>query len=60
MNTSINETDLSNYDLQAIIKRANKERALYVKEMHSAAYKKLIGLLSAELPKFIPGPLAHS
>ncbi|WP_372741165.1 hypothetical protein [Neptunomonas sp.] len=60
MNTSINKTDLTDDDLQAIIKRAKKARALYVKKMHSAAYKKLIDLLSAELPKFIPSPLAHS
>lgn len=60
MNTSVNQTDLINHDLQAIIKQARKERALYIKEFHAAVFKKLINLLSAELPKFIPGPLAHS
>ncbi|MBR9868504.1 MAG: hypothetical protein GYB20_15415 [Oceanospirillales bacterium] len=54
-----NDTDYINYDLNAIVEEANELRAAYLKETLSDASKKLINLFSAELPEFIPGPLAH-
>lgn len=54
-----NDTDYINYDLNAIVEEANELRAAYLKEILSDVSKKLINLFSAELPEFIPGPLAH-
>ncbi|MBQ0756903.1 MAG: hypothetical protein KBT66_09990 [Amphritea sp.] len=53
------DAEFINYDLNAIVEEANIARAAYLKEILSNASKKLISLFSAELPKFIPGPLAH-
>lgn len=54
-----NDTDYINYDLNAIVEEANELRAAYLKQILSDVSKKLINLFSAELPEFIPGPLAH-
>ena len=59
MNTSINETDFINYDLQAIIKQAKLDRALHLKAVGATVYKALINMLSVEF-KSIPSALAHS
>ncbi|WP_296060413.1 hypothetical protein [uncultured Amphritea sp.] len=59
MSINNNDADYINYDLNAIVEEANELRAVYLKEILSNVSKKLINLFSAELPEFIPGPLAH-
>ena len=59
MSINNNDGDYINYDLNAIVEEANELRAVYLKEILSNVSKKLINLFSAELPEFIPGPLAH-
>lgn len=59
MTKSNYEADFINYDVNAIVQEANEARAAYLKEILSNTAKKLTNLLSAELPKFIPSPLAH-
>lgn len=49
----------ADYDLNKIIAEADQLRAEYLIETFSYIAKKLINLFSAELPEFIPGPLAH-
>ncbi|UTW05202.1 hypothetical protein KDX31_09530 [Amphritea atlantica] len=53
-------TDQSaDYDLNKIVAEADRMRAEYLIETVSYIAKKISSLLSAELPEFIPGPLAH-
>lgn len=49
----------TDYDLNKVIAEAELQRAEYLVEFFSIISKKLTNLLSAELPEFIPGPLAH-
>ncbi|WP_428035804.1 RSP_7527 family protein [Amphritea sp.] len=59
MNKHIYIDQSAEYDLNKIIAEADQLRAEYLTETLSYIAKKLTSFLSAELPKFIPGPLAH-
>ncbi|MBN0989124.1 hypothetical protein [Amphritea pacifica] len=53
-------TDQSaDYDLNKIVAEAERMRAEYLLETFSYIAKQMTNLFSAELPEFIPGPLAH-